>query len=73
MADYNIQKGSTLHLVLGFSGGMQIFVETLRGMTIILELESSDTMDNVNTKIQEKGDSTGPAEAHICWRAVGRW
>merc|ERR1712110_522049 len=33
---------------------MQIFVKTLTGKTITLEVESSDTIDNVKTKIQEK-------------------
>ncbi|XP_042488296.1 polyubiquitin-like [Macadamia integrifolia] len=54
LADYNIQKGSTLNLVLRLRGGMQILVKTLTGKTITLEVESLGTIGNLKDMIQDK-------------------
>ena len=45
-----------MYMMITFSwlGGMQIFVKTLTGKTIALEVEASDTIENVKSKIQDK-------------------
>ena len=56
LSDYNIKKGSTLHLVLIMRGSTSFFiiVKTLTGKTIILLVDPSDSIENVKQKIQDK-------------------
>ena len=55
LSDYNIQKGSTLHVARClFRDYYKVFVKTLSGNTIITLVEPSDTIYNVKTKIHDK-------------------
>jgi ubiquitin len=46
--------GSSTSYSYSSGGGMQIFIKTLTGKTITLDLEPSDTIENVKAKIQDK-------------------
>lgn len=53
---YNNRKESTLHLVLRLRAGVQISIKSLTGKTITLEVEPSDTIENVKAEIRVKED-----------------
>jgi ubiquitin C len=65
LSDFNIQKDSTIHLVLRLRGGVtegqtsgggskQIFIKTLSGKTITMDVCDSDTIESIKQKISEK-------------------
>ena len=53
LADYDIQTESTLHCVYS-DPPYHIFVKTLTGKTITLNMKASDSIDNLKAKIQDE-------------------
>jgi ubiquitin C len=53
LSDYNIQRESTVHILINLPVGMQTFVKTLTSKTILVEAESNDTIDTLKVKIEE--------------------
>ena len=53
---YKIEHMSTLYIIFSLHStlDMQIFVKTMAGKTITLEVKLSDTVQNVKTKIQNR-------------------
>jgi ubiquitin len=52
--DYGVGDDATLHLVLRLRGGMQLFVKTLTGKTVSIEVEEGESIEDVKAKIAEK-------------------
>ena len=55
LEDYNVQNESTLHLIITrYIGPLKVFVKILTGKTFTLDVDTSGTIENVKTKIQDK-------------------
>ena len=53
-AECGIIKHSTLYLIIRQRSGMQIFIKTLRGTIVVLDVEPNMSIDEVKSKVQDK-------------------
>jgi ubiquitin C len=54
LRDYSIQNGDILDLVFRYPGGMQIFVISLAGKTLALDVSYTDTIGDLKLQIQDR-------------------
>ncbi|TNV84666.1 hypothetical protein FGO68_gene12911 [Halteria grandinella] len=52
LGECHVEEGETIHVVLSLKGGMQIFVKTQTGQTITLQVNSSNTVEDIKNMIE---------------------
>ena len=69
---YNCVYSKTLHFFLNtYIGKMKIFIKTLTGRTITLEVDTYDSIENVKATIQNK-KGIPPDQQHLIYVLAGK-
>ncbi|KAC9962368.1 hypothetical protein E3N88_45029 [Mikania micrantha] len=69
LADFHINKESTLTLMHLSAGFMKIFIKTLDGKDFTLDVKPSDTVHSLKIKIFNY-DGTRPCEQRLMWKGL---
>ncbi|KAJ0624408.1 putative Ubiquitin domain-containing protein [Helianthus annuus] len=64
LADYNINMGSTIHLIYRHPRGFMIFINTHIGKTFSLKVKKLDTIQDVKAKVFDK-EGCPPCEVRL--------
>lgn len=67
--DYGIKEGSSLYVLLSANRNMHIIVGISKGETLLLEVKTSDTAENVKAKIYDRVGIT-PRQMKLFFRGV---
>ena len=67
---YDVKENDTIHVVLRLLGGQptEIFVKTLTGKVITLNVELNDSVENVKENLQDE-EGISPSQQHLIFRS----
>ena len=62
LLDYRIEHESAVHLVVRMGDGFQVFVQVPSGRTMVFEVQPTDTISELKSRIRERGGIPGDVQ-----------